>query len=83
MYVEKLFVSSPEVVSLADAHLLSHKVFGQLPIERITPDSVFSKVDVDYAGPVYIKHGHVRKPVVVKAYICVPLCEGCAFGIDF
>ena len=44
---------------------------GQLPIERITPDSVFNKVGVDYAGPVYIKHGHVRKPVVVKAYICV------------
>ena len=47
------------------------QVFGQLPIERITPDSVFNKVGVDYAGPVYIKHGHVRKPVVVKAYICV------------
>ena len=37
---------------------------GQLPIERITPDSVF-------AGPMYIKYGHVRKPTIVKAYVCV------------
>ena len=26
---------------------------------------------MDYAGPVYVKRGHVRKPTVVKAYICV------------
>ena len=44
---------------------------GQLPIERVTPDSAFDKVGVDYAGPVYIKYGHVRKPTIVKAYICV------------
>ena len=47
------------------------QLLGQLPIERITPDLIFDKVGVDYAGPVYIKYGHVRKPVVVKAYICV------------
>ncbi len=44
---------------------------GQLPVERITPDTVFDNVGVDYAGPVYIKYGYVRKPTVVKAYICV------------
>ena len=44
---------------------------GQLPIERVTPDIVFENVGVDYAGPIHIKCGHVRKPVVVKAYICV------------
>ena len=44
---------------------------GQLPIERITPDSVFDKVGIDYAGPMYIKYGHVRKPTIVKAYVCV------------
>ena len=44
---------------------------GQLPIERITPDAVFDKVGVDYAGPMYIKYGHIRKPTVAKAYICV------------
>jgi len=37
----------------------------------VTPGPVFDKVGVDYAGPVLIKYGHVRKPTVVKAYICV------------
>ena len=46
-------------------------MLGQLPIERITPDLVFNKVGVDYARPVYIKYGLVRKPTVIKAYICV------------
>ena len=47
------------------------QMFGQLPIERITPGPVFDKVGVDYAGPVLIKYGHVRKPTIVKSYICV------------
>ena len=44
---------------------------GQLPIERITPDAVFSRVGLDYAGPVYLKQGSIRRPVLIKAYICV------------
>ncbi len=44
---------------------------GQLPIERVTPGPVFDKVGVDYAGPVLVKYGYVRKPTVVKAYICI------------
>ena len=44
---------------------------GQLPLERVTPDSVFEKVGVDYVGPVYVKHGLVCKPVIVKAYVCI------------
>ena len=47
------------------------QMLGQLPVERITPGSVFDKVGVDYAGPVLIKYGHVRKPTIVKFYICV------------
>ena len=46
-------------------------MLGQLPIERITPGPVFDKVGVNYAGPVLVKYGHVRKPTVVKTYICV------------
>ena len=46
-------------------------MLGQLPVERITPGPVFDKVGVDYAGPVFIKYGHVRKPTIVKSYICV------------
>ncbi len=40
-------------------------LMGQLPKERVTPDSVFDRVELDYAGPIYVKHGY---PV---AYICV------------
>ena len=40
-------------------------------MERVTPDSVFNRVGVDYAGPVYVKHGFVRKLTVIKAYVCV------------
>ena len=47
------------------------QMLGQLPPERITPGSVFNKVGVDYAGPVLIKYGHVRKPTIVKSYVCV------------
>ena len=46
-------------------------MMGQLPMERVTPDLVFENVGVDYAGPVYVKYGHVRKPTIVKAYICI------------
>lgn len=47
------------------------QLLGQLPIENIMPGHVFDKVGMDYAGPVYIKHGFVCKPTIVKAYICV------------
>lgn len=45
-----------------------------MPLERVTPASVFEKVGVDYAGPFLIKYGHVRKPTIVKAYICLFVC---------
>ena len=51
-----------------------NQLLGQLPLERVTPASVFEKVGVDYAGPFQIKYGHVRKPTVVKAYICLFVC---------
>ena len=46
-------------------------LMGQLPSECITPDLIFNRVGVDYAGPLLIKFGHVRKPTIVKAYVCV------------
>ena len=49
----------------------SPQMLGQLPLERITPGIVFEKVGVDYAGPLQVKYGMVRKPVIVKSYICV------------
>ena len=47
------------------------QLMGQLPKERVTPDAVFNNVGVDYAGRLYIKQGSTRKPVIVKAYVCV------------
>ncbi len=43
-------------------------IMGQLPLERVTPGIVFEKVGVDYAGPMYRR---IRKPTIVKAYVCV------------
>lgn len=44
---------------------------GQLPMERVTPDLIFNRVGVDYAGPLLLKLGSTRKPVAVKSYVCV------------
>ena len=48
-----------------------NQVMGQLPAERVSPDLVFSKVGLDYAGPFHIKLGNTRKPTIVKAYACL------------
>ena len=47
------------------------QMMGQLPLERVTPGPVFEKVGVDYAGTFLVKYGMVRKPTLVKAYMCV------------
>ena len=47
------------------------QLMGQLPIERVTPGPIFERVGIDYAGPIYVKYGYIRKPTIVKAYICV------------
>ena len=44
---------------------------GQLPLERIMPGIVLKYVGVDYAGPLLLTYGMVRRPVTVKAYICI------------
>ena len=46
-------------------------LMGHLPAERVTPDLVFNRVGMDYAGPICTKYGHVRKPTLVKSYVCV------------
>ena len=49
---------------------ISHKILSSLYV-TVMSNSVFNRVGVDYAGPVYIKHGFVHKPTVIKAYVCV------------
>ena len=46
----------------------SSQLMGQLPIERLTPGPVFDKVGVDF---VQTKYAHVRKPVIIKTYVCL------------
>ena len=47
------------------------QVMGQLPSSRMTPGHPFAHTGVDYAGPIILKVGKVRKLVHIKSYICV------------
>ena len=49
-------------------------LMGQLPSSRVTPTVAFSHTGVDFAGPFCIKMGYVRRPVKLKAYVCVFVC---------
>ena len=46
-------------------------LLGQLPRNRLNPGMVFDKVGVDYARPIMVKSGPVRRPVIIKAYMCI------------
>ena len=50
------------------------QMLGQLPSNRLMPGFAFERVGVDYAGPVLLKGGSLRKPVITKAYISVFVC---------
>ena len=52
----------------------SSQLMGNLPPARSRPAPTFSQVGVDFAGPVSVKKGHTRKPVMVKAYIGIFIC---------
>lgn len=47
---------------------------GNLPSERVRFSGPFSKVGVDYAGPVVLRLARGRNPKFVKAYIALFLC---------
>ena len=49
-------------------------LLGQQPPECVSLAAPFEKSGVDYAGPFQIKYGHVRKPTIVKTYICLFVC---------
>ena len=52
----------------------SPQLFGQLPTDRLNPGRAFDCVGIDYAGPLLIKSGPIRKPVLKKAYVAVFVC---------
>ncbi len=57
----------------AYAKPISH-LMGMLPAARTTPTPAFYVTGVDFAGPLYIRQGHVRKPVPVKTYAALFIC---------
>ena len=51
-----------------------HKMQAQLLLSFLVLRSsgpIFERVGVDYAGPIAVKYGPVRRPTVIKAYICI------------
>ena len=50
------------------------QLLRQLPPERVSLAAPFERSGVDYAGPFQIKYGHVRKPTIIKTYLCVFIC---------
>ena len=47
------------------------QLVGQLLKERVTLGHVFDRMGIDYAGPFMLKLGHIRKPTIIKSYVCV------------
>ena len=47
---------------------------GQLPAYRLKPGLAFDCVGIDLAGPMLIKFGPIRKPVLKKEYVAVFVC---------
>ncbi|XP_055590366.1 uncharacterized protein LOC129742489 [Uranotaenia lowii] len=47
---------------------------GDLPPHRITPTYAFERTGIDFAGPIYVRKGHPRKPVYTKGYISLFVC---------
>ena len=62
------------VICRKDAAVTKKQMMGQLSSQRVIPSPPFSRVGIDYAGPLTIKKGHTRKPVYLKAYICIFVC---------
>ena len=50
------------------------QLLGELPAERISTSPAFTSTGLDFAGPFTIKKGHTRKPVYLKAYLCLFVC---------
>ena len=51
------------------------QLMGDLSSSRVQPPPPFTKTGTDFTGPITLKKGHTRKPVFVKGYICLFVCE--------
>lgn len=52
----------------------TRQLMGELPEPRTQPARPFSIIGVNFAGPLRLKHGSVRKPTVNKCYVAVFIC---------
>ena len=52
----------------------SKQRMGELPEARTRPARPFSIVGVDFAGPVWLKEGNIRKLLKKKCYLAVFIC---------
>ena len=50
------------------------QLLGELPAGRTCTSPAFTSTGLDFAGPFTIKKGHTRKPVYLKAYLCLFVC---------
>ena len=70
-----LWKISRECVKCQRAYARTTKqCIGELPQARTRPARPFSSVGVDFAGPMKLKHGSIRKPIISKCYIAVFIC---------
>ena len=51
-----------------------HQMMGQLPHQRVTASPPFHRTGMDFAGPFTLRKGHTRRPVLIKAYVCIFVC---------
>ena len=50
------------------------QIMEQLSPDRLNPGPIFDYVGEDYAGPIIIKFGSIRKPTITKSYVAVFVC---------
>ena len=71
-FLKKLSRSCPECQQ-ANAVPLQQRL-GWLPTARTSVAPPFSRTGIDFAGPLTLREGSTRKPVLYLAYICVFIC---------
>ena len=49
-------------------------LMGDLPDATVTQDRVFSNVEIDYFGPLYINKKKFRNKIKIKTYVAVLVC---------
>lgn len=53
---------------------LCSQVMAPLPTSRVTQNSTFSTIGIDYTGPILVKTTHRRNSAVAKAYVALFVC---------